>query len=372
MRSIQVVNVRWYNATAWYGLELAAGLLEQGHETMAVVLPGSRPQQEADRLNVPWTAMDLNSAHPFHLGPALSRMERLVRGFRPDVVNCHRGEGFVLWALRGRMGRGFACVRTRGDQRPARNNSANRALYGRWSDAVIATSSGIEEQLVSGLGVLPQRVHRIYGGVEPRWFRTDPRGRERVRREFGFSDDHFVFGVLGRFDQVKGHAEFLNALSLLCREKDNPHLRALLIGFDTALRREQIEELAERSGVSERVRITGVRPDVAACIQALDAAVIPSLWSETIARAGMELMAGGIPLAASAVGVLPDLLSEEALFPPGDTHSMARLLGRMAEDTAFRAFLKTRQAETVSGLTRERFVERTLTVYEQALATRRG
>ena len=48
----------------------------------------------------------------------LDTLHRLLRKFKPHVVNCHRGEGFFLWAMLRQRMNSFALVRTRGDQRP--------------------------------------------------------------------------------------------------------------------------------------------------------------------------------------------------------------------------------------------------------------
>jgi len=71
-------------------------------------------------------------------------------------------------------------------------------------------------------------------------------------------------------------------------------------------------------GIESITAITGKRPDIPACLNALDLGVVASLWSETIARAALEIMATGVPLISTGVGVMPDLLEPEALFGPGE------------------------------------------------------
>ena len=76
--------------------------------------------------------------------------------------------------------------------------------------------------------------------------------------------------------------------------------------------------------------ITGKVPDVTACLSALDVGVVASLWSETIARAALEIMACGRPLVSTSVGVMPDLLPASALVAPGDVDALAGVLRRAA------------------------------------------
>ena len=99
MRTLQIVNVRWYNATAWYGVTLARTLNAAGHRSRVVGLAETEPLRQARRMGMECEELPLNDMAPHRL-PALVRgMEDLLRRFRPDVVNCHRGESFVLGAL---------------------------------------------------------------------------------------------------------------------------------------------------------------------------------------------------------------------------------------------------------------------------------
>ena len=96
IRSIQVVNVRWYNATAWYGVTLAHALQTAGHPTLVAGLADTPPLLKARELGLETLALPFNSLNPATLFAMGGNMDRLMREFRPDVVNCHRGEAFIL------------------------------------------------------------------------------------------------------------------------------------------------------------------------------------------------------------------------------------------------------------------------------------
>jgi glycosyltransferase involved in cell wall biosynthesis len=63
-------------------------------------------------------------------------------------------------------------------------------------------------------------------------------------------------------------------------------------------------------------------------------AIVPSRSAETFGMAAAEAMALGLPVLASRVGALPELVGEEALVPPGDAEVLARTIGRLWRDTA--------------------------------------
>ncbi|MFQ8890077.1 MAG: glycosyltransferase [Bilophila wadsworthia] len=132
----------------------------------------------------------------------------------------------------------------------------------------------------------------ILGGVDTERFRFEPEGRAEVRARYGFTDDECVVGLLGRFDLVKGQRETIAALAKLVGEGVR-NIRLLLLGFSTATLQEEVEAWIREAGMERYVTITGKVPDVTACLSALDVGVVASLWSETIARAALEIMAAG-------------------------------------------------------------------------------
>ena len=369
LRTVQVVNVRWFNATAWYGLELARLLNAAGHESRVIAPAGTETFAKAESMGLRPLAMPLNTGNPLAFPGLLRDMARLIRDFRPDVVNCHRGESFLFWGMLKRMG-GYALVRTRGDQRLPKGNLPNRILHTRVADAVVATNSVMARHFSEKMRVPADRLYTVLGGVDTARFRFDPEGRAAVRARYGFTDRDVVVGLLGRFDLVKGQKEAIAALARLVGGGLR-NIRLLLLGFSTATLQEEVEAWIRGAGMEAYVTITGRVPDVAACLSALDVGLVASLWSETIARAALEIMACGRPLVSTSVGVMPDLLPASALTPPGDVGALADLLRRAATDADWRRELARACSERIATLGDRDFLDQTLAVYADACARRR-
>lgn len=361
MKTIQVVNVRWHNATAWYGLELSRLLNAAGHETLVLGLPGTESFERAESMGLAPIPVELNSVNPLVLANVVKKLDSLVNRFRPQVVNCHRGESFFLWAMLKQV-RKFALIRTRGDQRLPQNSPGNRLLHRKAADALIATNSRMARHFETVLGVPQERIHTIFGGVDTHTFAFDPIGRERVRARYGFAPDHQVLGLLGRFDEVKGQHELIAATANLVRA--GFPLKLLLLGFSTATTQETVEGWIAEAGMGEHICITGLVDDVAAHLSAVDVGVIASLWSETIARAALEFMAAGRPLLSTSVGVMPDLLLPQALCAPADVPALELLIRRALTEPALLPALLADQHKRLPGLSREAFLEQSLNVYE--------
>lgn len=371
LRVIQVVNVRWFNATAWYGLSLAALLAGAGHRVLSLTLPGTAPEAKARAMGLKTLSLPLNSLKPWSVLATTARLAGLIRDFKPHIVNCHRGEGLIIWALLKAAGHNFALLRTRGDQRPPKGGPANRLLYGRMVDAVIASNSRTAAQCREILALDAARLHCIPGGVDQKRFRPDSEARMRARAALGFAPDDFVIGLLGRFDPVKGQRELMRALRICMAEAGAslPPLRLLLVGLPASFSGEEMLAQARQYGLEDITRVMGQVDEVAEYINAMDLGVVASLASEAIARAAFEIMACGVPLLGTDVGVMPDLLSPGALVPAADAQAMASLLGRFFGDPAFASALRLEQQARLPAFSQEAFLEQTLDVYRDILAS---
>ncbi|WP_419788171.1 glycosyltransferase family 4 protein [Pseudodesulfovibrio sp.] len=365
MRIFQVINVRWFNATAWYALTLSRLLMDAGHEVLVLTQADTDAEKTAKAMGLKTQSVDLNTTNPVRFARAVGHIIQLLRTHRPDIVNCHRGEGFFLWGLLKLGGFPFKLVRTRGDQRPPRCDTFNRWLHSKAADAVVVTNRFMADYFLKKMHTPAKGVWLIHGGVDMERFSFDPEGRDTVRAEFGFAPNDLVVGLLGRFDRVKGHRELIRAVAKL-RETTLPNIRLFLIGFDTAMTKSEIEADIQTAKIADITRISGRRNDVAACISALDIGVVASLWSEAIARSALEIMAAERPLVSTSVGVMPDLVSPPALIAPGDETAMAEAIAKVAKPDISSQVLD-RQKRIMSQLTLEEFLKRSLNLYRSLI-----
>ena len=363
MRIIQVVNVRWYNATAWYGLFLSRLLKEAGHKVLVLCLPDTDPVRQAARWQLPVQEMVLNTQTPSGIIRLYHQLDGLVKRFQPDVVNCHRGESFFLWGLL-RKKHSFTLVRTRGDQRLPRANWPNRWLHKNSADAVISTNSRMTRHFQDMFG-LRHNLYQVLGGVDTSRFRFLEEEGQTLRKHYGFTKDQTVFGLVGRFDPVKGHRQVLEAAARLFSQGQK-NFRLLFTGAKAGYNADEVRTWAKAAGIGEIVVCSDWVEDISAFISSFDVGLVASQGSETIARAALEIMACGRPLIGSSVGVMPDLLSPDAMFEPTDIDALSRLMGRCLSDTAFWDSLRAQQSAVMANLNEQSFVQATLDIYCKA------
>jgi glycosyltransferase involved in cell wall biosynthesis len=363
MKIIQVINVRWFNATAWYGLFLGKLLQEAGHDVLILALKNTEPYFKSLEWGLDTRCFDLNTRNPIKFCNLYFDLKKLIFQFKPDIVNCHRGEAFVLWALLQKRLKNFCLIRTRGDQRLPKRNFINILLHKHYCQAIITTNSFMYKHFKDKFKIPTDKLYLIPGGVDTKKFFFQKSARKKIRQGLNFSNKDFVVGLLGRFDKVKGQKELIQAVALLYHKKKIKNIRLLLIGFSSALPEKQIRNWLKEYEIENITRITGRVKNVRDYISSLDLGVISSLWSEAIARAALEIMACHIPLISTSVGVMPDLLPEEAMVPAGNPEELARLIYKAINNSNFYAHLKETAIKTISNLTREDFLQATLDVY---------
>ena len=145
-----------------------------------------------------------------------------------------------------------------------------------------------------------------------------------ARARLGLKEADYVLGTIGRLEEQKGHRFLLDALPILRELGLNPVL--LLVGEgreETSLKTQ-----AAQLGVSDQVRFLGTRGDLGDLFRAMDLFVMPSLW-EGLSLAMLSAMAAGMPVVATDVGGVPQVLGRNErgyVLPPGSDARLAECI----------------------------------------------
>lgn len=327
LRILQLVNVRWWNASAEYGVYLALGLHRRGHRVIVMGRHDSPPLRRAEALGLSVQATEMGTGRPGGFLASLRELVRLIRRERIQVINAHRGEGHLYAALASRMvADRVAVFRTRGDVRPPKGHLLNRYLHRRLTDGVILAAEILRGPVLKNLGLPPKCIRVIPPGVEPHWFpgRLSP---QEARRSLGWPEEDPVVGIVGRLSPVKGHQVFLEAAGLVLASC--PRARFVIVGREAQIKVAQLREQAERLGIAHRVRFTGSVPRVSSLVAAFDVAVVASTGSEVICRVALEHMAMARPVVGTRVNAVPEVVldgSTGLLVPPKDPTAMSQAI----------------------------------------------
>jgi glycosyltransferase involved in cell wall biosynthesis len=145
-----------------------------------------------------------------------------------------------------------------------------------------------------------------------------------------------IFGYAARIEPGKGPFVLLDALARLGETRKDVLVR--LAGIGPAL--PAVKARARKLGLDGSLELVGAYQGAVGCsafMRTLDAFVLPS-FAEGTSKSVIEAMAHGLPIIATHVGGLPDLLTPDAgiLVPPGDSSALADAMDRLASDPALR------------------------------------
>lgn len=274
------------------------------------------------------------------LGPA--RLARTLAGRRFDLILCDSGRNaLLLLAMARRIVRArrvMSWVHFTGKWgRASQFNATERRLLRR-VDAMICVAETQREHLVTAEGLDRENLVVIHNGVDTARFRPRPEARAAARAALGLAPGDFAAGIVASLTPEKGHLVAVDAAERLVRG-DVP-LRLLLAG--EGAQRAAIEAAVARAGLGGRVTLLGLRRDLdREFYPALDLLVLPSHpVRETLPISLMEGMACGLPVVATQVGSVADLVADGAsglLVPPGDAGRLAGAIARLARDASLRA-----------------------------------
>lgn len=222
-------------------------------------------------------------------------------------------------AVRAGRRHGLACFATKHIV-PGRSRLTASRLRHRWLGrnvrTLFAVSNEVRNELIA-LGVPAERILVSHLGVDPDAYRPDPEARAAVRAELGLASGARIVLSTSHLRPGKG-VELLPALA----EALPPDACVALAG-DGDLRA-GLQAAARQLGLDgSRFRLLGVREDVPRLLAAADLYVFPTHGNEGLGLAPLEAAAAGVPVVASAVSDLPQLLGDAARFvPPGDVGAL--------------------------------------------------
>ncbi len=177
--------------------------------------------------------------------------------------------------------------------------------------------------------------------------------RAHARALLGLGEHDFVVGGIGRLDVQKGWDVLCRAAARVRAERLDAVFVVVGDGPDRAA-------LAGAGAV----RFAGYRPDAGSLLSAFDVLAIPSRY-EGLPLVALEAMHSGVPVVATPVGGLPELLADTGvLVAVDDDGALARALSRLAADPAARAALAERaRRRAADAFGAGRMAEQTAAVY---------
>ena len=259
-------------------------------------------------------------------------LQALIRRVKPDLVHTHG-------ALSGRIAAKRCHVpvvysRHSAFPVPAKlkyppGRWVNKLINEHYADHIIAVSPATRDNLVES-GISPKKITVVMNGIAP-VPETSPEARAALRESLGLEKNTFVFGILARMEDYKGHLYLVHAAKLL-KDQGRTNFRVLMAG--TGSFEEEVSRAVVEMGVDDVVQMLGFRSDVAELLNILDVQLNASYGTEATSLALLEGMSLGLPSIVSDYGGNPYLIENGVnglVFPSQDSLALSKCMIRLMD-----------------------------------------
>jgi len=388
---LHLVSLKGMGGRAATALRQVRLLSQRGHTVIMGCLPGTSVEERCRAIGV---AVDAGFHFSRGFRPAqfredLRRLAGLCDQHNVSVVHAHLSQESWVACLGAQLSAVKpAVVRSRGVVVPIQPHVFNRVLHNDLTGRVIAPSRVIYDHLRSLPEFNPRKAVLLPDGVDSQRFSPERRSAA-IRAEFNVPSETAWIVMVARLEQVKGHEVFFRALKRmlgdahLSRASESALLRGVTMTPQPVFKAlcacdertpgafEATVRLARDIGVPESaLAFTGMRNDVESIIASADVIVLPSLGSEGSTRVGLEAGACGVPVVASDVGCLPEVILHRRtglIVPKNDPEALAAaLLAMISSLDRAREMGAAAREHILEHYDEQRMIERLEQVYREA------
>lgn len=342
--------------------ELARELARRGHHVVIATRPSERWAERCrshgiTHYDVPMTSeIDVRSA---------VRFVHILRRHQIDIVHAQKGKGRTLALIAGLFVEIPVLILNRGVSFPL-DRFQRLGFRTRRVTAIIAVCEAIKRSLVES-GVPSHKIEVIYSGTDTTRFHPGVDGTA-IRREFGFTGEHFVFTQIG-VRSWKGNDDTIDAMAWLSAKA--PHARLLIVGARNA---ESLYERVRRNGLTAVVRVIGYREDIPEILAASNCCVDASYAGLGLTGTLRESLAVGTPVIGTDIEGNPELITHGKtgfLVPPRHPQALARAMLEMQNRPAVARMMAKEGQQRVSAMfSTTAKVDRTEALYRRLLGDR--
>jgi glycosyltransferase involved in cell wall biosynthesis len=299
---------------------LLRGLCQRGHKVHLICHPGTLLEERAREVGVHVHPMSMRSGTgAIYFFRILSVMLRT----RPQILAFNTPKPMMLGTLASRFSSVRARIVFRRVNFPLRRNPLTRLKYNWGIDCIVAISESIRSQLQVG-GVKPSRIRTVYEGMEVDLY---PRV---VMPRFRPPGTPVTIGTVAHLSQEKGLYYLVEAAALV--PEVHERLRFVLVGDGKC--RQELESQVRERGLEPCFQFAGFQNQPGRYMSTFDIFVLPSL-SEGLSSAILTAMASSLPVIATNVGGIPELITDGEnglLVPPADPIALSKALQRLAKN----------------------------------------
>ena len=338
MKILQVIPYFCFGGAETMCENLCYALKKQGHDVVAVSLGSERTPiaLRMEKSGVRIVYLDKKPGLDLRMFP---RLISLFRREKPEVVHTHLSV-IKYVGLAAKLAGVKKCVHTvhnvaYEEAEGILQKISNRFYFHAGWSVPVALSPEVQKTIVEFYNLPEEKVPVIYNGID----------LSRCIPKESYGAENLTLTHIGRFNPQKNHRGLLEAFQKILQQV--PGCRLQLLGEGEL--REEMERYARELDVAENVEFAGSQSNVYPYLNRADIFLLPSLY-EGMPMTIIEAMGTGLPVVASAVGGVPDMLrqGESGLLVSTDPQEVCDACVTLAKDEALRRKLgETARRESV-------------------------
>lgn len=324
-------------------LQLTEDLSARGHRVYVATTEGVLLQELIDR-GAHFVDIDFHFRDPSRLYSAMRRLREVVRRERIELIAPQSvRSALAAWAalrlipggFRGADGKRLPIVTTIHNIHNPKNFRLAANILQRCSDYVIFESHYERDRQLQ-FALNPDKSAVIHSGIDIERL-TAPTATEQFATRYGIEPGrHFVFGIVARLSEEKGHHYLVDAFARVAQQR--PELRLLIVG-DGPLR-EAIEAQVDALHLRSQIIFTGLQRDIPSHLALFDVFTLAST-RESFPLAAREAMAAGRAVIAPRIGGCPEVVEEGVtglLFEAANVDDLAEKMTTLCDRETCRRF----------------------------------
>lgn len=274
------------------------------------------------------------------------KISKLLKNIGAHIVQTHNWGTALEGILAAKLARVPAIIHAeRGTiEGKKRNIILQRFLWG-LANQVLSVSEAHRKKVTRIVGFPHSQIKAIVNGVDTERFSPKPDIKNEVREKLGLKKDSICIGTVGSLRPVKNQMLLINACKTILPRFEQVEI--LIVGEGSL--RSQLMQKVHTLGFSKKIHFLGTQNNIPEILNGLDIFVLPSL-NEGMPNAVLEAMACGIPVIASAVGGVPEVINDNEngiTIPPENEDQLTTKLITLIENQEKRRVFGTQARKTV-------------------------
>jgi glycosyltransferase involved in cell wall biosynthesis len=367
-------------SNAWGGLEQTAladvRLLMQTGLKVVLLVRENSPIDHAVKMESPQIRLLYCPDHVrnYFDGGLWRQLRHLIDEEGVNLVHCHQTSilGAVVPALLRRPH--VALVVSRHILNSHNKKDPFHALLYRRVDYMLVLSQTMRRNLAATFPLPEKKLRIVNLAIDLDRFNPNVVSRQQMREEWGFPENAFVVGLVGRIDPMKGQDLMVKAIAQV--RKTYPDVYGVMVGNETpGLDGRYLKELQEsirQLRLDDAILVQPAKKEVPQVMAALDLFVMPS-WSEAFGLVAIEAMAMGVPCILGRGGSAEEMSQGcgAELVRPQDAYDLARKVVLLRNSPVVREEMRRRgRAYVLEHHSKAVRIEKTLDVYARCYRRR--